>query len=457
MDKLEQVLELNWLNFQNLFIERLLVREGKGRPNPSTTSVTPLPSQKIIGPEIEISRNYHETLLNASKSMIRFKSPEHLIKMIGRLIDKEVKVEHTGILMYKEEKNSYVLIDSKGEVGKKLPVGFIRFTVDSALISMFEEGKNFLLSNSGAVIYDDLKLALENINIITNDAGFRSLLEGVRKEMDMVKAAICVPCYFKRRLLGVLILGRKLSVEKFTKDEMHLFVTLANDVAMAITNSQLIKSLQKRVKEVEESFSREHRLFIQTAIALATAIDARDSYTQGHSERVTSFSMSILDEISYLPEIAKDRKFRENLHITSLLHDVGKIGIPDNILRKKGPLTFEERIEVSKHPIIGTTILFPIKELCPSIIKAVRNHQEWFNGEGYPDRLKGSDIPLLSRIIGVADAFDAMTSDRPYRPRLKLDIAVAELKKCSGTQFDPEIVTGFLRAYKKKSFLLQLD
>lgn len=455
MEELENFVDSNWLNFQNLFIERLMVKEGKVKPNTINNSAPSLPNVKFIKATENPANNYHETLLNASRSMIRFRSPEHLVKMISKLIDREVKVLHTGILVYQEDKNAYVLIDSKGESGKKIPIGFIRLTIDNALINLFEEGKNYLLSNSGAVIYDDLVLGLGNINFISNNLNFRTTLEKVKGEMDLLKASLAIPCYFKRKLLGVLILGKKVSGERFTRDEINLFVTLANDVAMAITNSQLIKNLQKRVKEVEESYKREHRLFIHTALALATAIDARDAYTQGHSERVTSFSMSILDEINYLPEVVKDRKFRENLHITALLHDVGKIGIPDNILNKRGSLTQDERQVVNKHPLIGTTILYPIKELAPTIIKAIRNHQEWFNGQGYPDRLKGKDIPILSRIIGVADAFDAMTSDRPYRSKLKLDLAMGELKKYSGVQFDPEVVSAFFRAYKKDSILLQ--
>lgn len=448
MDKFEQVIELNWLNFQNLFLERLMVKEGKAKPGAKSNAILSLLKEVPIKPE-KFPSNYQDTLLNASRSMIRFRRHEHLIKMINKLIDKEVKILHTGILLYKEEKNSYVLIDSRGMEGKKIPVGYVRLSVDNAIVNMFNEGKNFLLSNNGAVIYDDLKGILEKTNLLNNDLGFRAVLEKVKAEMELLNASLCVPCYFKRKLLGILVLGRKVSNERFTRDEINLFVTLANDVAMAITNAQLIKNLRERVKEVEESCNREHRLFIHTAIALAAAIDARDSYTQGHSERVTNFSMAIVDEISYIPEIASEKKFMENLHITGLLHDVGKIGIPDSILNKKGPLTPEERVQVNKHPIIGTTILYPIKELGSTIIKAVRNHQEWYNGQGYPDKLKGKNIPLLSRIISVADAFDAMTSDRPYRSRLKFETALDELKKCSGTQFDPEIVVAFLRVYKK--------
>jgi HD-GYP domain-containing protein (c-di-GMP phosphodiesterase class II) len=131
-----------------------------------------------------------------------------------------------------------------------------------------------------------------------------------------------------------------------------------------------------------------------------------------------------------------------------LLHDVGKIGIPDYILSKNGKLTPEEYEEIKKHSIIGATILHPIKELS-DVAREVRNHQECYDGSGYPDGLAGNNIPLVARIIAVADAFDAMTTNRPYRKRRTTEEAVQELKAKSGTQFDPIIVSAFLLAYEK--------
>jgi putative nucleotidyltransferase with HDIG domain len=233
---------------------------------------------------------------------------------------------------------------------------------------------------------------------------------------------------------------------------MGFFVTLANDAAMAIANAQLIENLQQKIEEVKELYVREHRIFIHTAIALAAAIDARDQYTHGHTERVTNYCLAIAKELEGVPEVSHYKNFRETLQISALLHDVGKIGIPDYILSKNGKLTPEEYEEIKKHSIIGATILHPIKELS-DVAKEVRHHQECFDGSGYPDGLAGNDIPLVARIIAVADAFDAMTTNRPYRRRKAVEEAVQELKAKSGTQFDSVIVSAFLLAYQKGNVL----
>ena len=153
-----------------------------------------------------------------------------------------------------------------------------------------------------------------------------------------------------------------------------------------------------------------------------------------------------------MPEIGRYRNFRETLQIAALLHDVGKIGIQDHILNKNAKLTPEEFEEVKKHSVIGATILHPIKEL-GDVVREVRHHQECYDGSGYPDGLKGANIPFIARIIAVADAFDAMTSNRPYRRRKEIEPAIQELKRASGTQFDPVIVSAFLLAYEKGAIL----
>lgn len=394
--------------------------------------------------------DYQAALEEASQSMIRFKKPEHLIKRIVHMIDKEVGVTHTAVLLYKEKKNSYVLIDSKGQEGKKIPVGYIRLTADNSLISVFTERSPVsILDSSGALVYGMVKKMLGDEKFLTENSNLVERLKGIKSQMELLQADICVPSYFKKKLLGILILGHKLSGKEFMRDELGFFLTLANNAAMAISNAQLIENLQEKVKEVEMLLDKSHRLFIHTSIALAAAIDARDPYTHGHTERVTAYSLAIAEELGDLPEISPFRNFKESLHIAALLHDIGKIGIPDNILKKNGKLTPEEYKKVKEHPAIGATILYPIKEL-GGIVDAVRSHQERFDGSGYPDGLKGKDIPLMARIIAVADAFDAITSSRPYRDKRTIEEAVSEIKKSSGTQFDPQIAEAFLGAYDKK-------
>lgn len=428
---------LDWASVQNKFFEKVT---NNSMPVPNSFNKN---TQGLI---------YQAALEEASKSMIRFKKPEYLIKRIVGIIDKEVGVSHTAVLLHKEKKDSYVLIDSSGEEDKKIPVGYIRLLSDNALISVFTQRELApLLDESGALVYAVVKRLADDKKFISENPNLAEKLENIKSQMELLQANICVPSYFKKKLLGILILGTRLSGKDFTRDEIGFFLTLANDAAMAISNAQLIESLQEKIKEIETLYEKSHRLFIHTSIALAAAIDARDPYTHGHTERVTAYSLAIAEEMEDSPEVKAFPNFRESLHISALLHDIGKIGIPDSILNKTGKLTDAEFEKIKEHPVIGATILYPIKEL-GAILSGVRSHQERFDGTGYPDRLKGEDIPLLARIIAVADAFDAITTSRPYRDKKSIEEAIAEIKRSSGTQFDPTITNAFLRAYEKKKF-----
>jgi hypothetical protein len=185
-------------------------------------------------------------------------------------------------------------------------------------------------------------------------------------------------------------------------------------------------------------FVEMREMFTQTIGALAEAVDKRDPYTSKHSQRVRSISVDI------------GRQMRvsagelEALEWGGLLHDVGKIGVPDNVLLKQGKLTREERITMNAHPVLGAQIIGPVDRLAPEL-PVIRHHHEWYNGSGYPDRLMGDEIPKLARILHVADAFEAMTADRPYRKALSTEQALAELRKFAGVQFDPEVVDAFVK------------
>ena len=431
------------------FVEKLAGQDG---------GIMPLGGNRIPFDDLSSAGNktpkadYQAFLENASRTMIRFKKPEHLIKMIVRTIDEQLKITHTAVLLYKEQKRAYILIDSKGTGGLKIPVGFIKLAVDNPLISVFTHKQSFFISETGVLRYDDVLAGLRSKELLEQQTGLYDKLLRIKKQMDLIKANLCVPCYFKKELLGILVLGEKISEEPFSREEMGFFVTLANDAAMAIANAQLIENLQGKIDEIKELYVREHRIFIHTAIALAAAIDARDPYTHGHTERVTNYCLAIAKELEGVPEIGHYKNFKETLQIAALLHDIGKIGIPDHILSKHNRLTPEEYEEIKKHAIIGATILNPIKEL-GDVVKEVRHHQECYDGSGYPDGLRGNDIPFIARIISVADAFDAMATNRPYRMKKTMEEAILELKKCSGTQFDPLIVSAFILAYEKGNII----
>ena len=436
----------SWDKFHNWFVEKLTDSYVEV-PSPETDKGDRATRPSVVKQPAP-KQGYQAFLETASRTMIRFKKPEHLIKMIVRTIDEQLKVTHTAVLLFKDAKQAYILIDSKGEEGLKIPIGFVKLAADNPLISAFSEKHSYLISETGILNYEDIINGLRNREILEKQPNLYDMLLAMKRQMDLLKAILCIPCYFKKDLLGILVLGEKISGESFSREEMGFFVTLANNAAMAIANARLIENLQQKIEEIKDLYVREHSIFIHTSIALAAAIDARDPYTHGHTERVTTYCLSISDELEGVPDMAAYKNFRETLQISALLHDIGKIGIPDHILNKGSRLTPEEFEEAKKHSIIGATILNPIKEL-GDVAREVRHHQECFDGSGYPDGLKGDEIPFIARIIAVADAFDAMTTNRPYRKKRAVEEAIAELKRCSGTQFDPIIVSAFLLAYEK--------
>jgi putative nucleotidyltransferase with HDIG domain len=186
-------------------------------------------------------------------------------------------------------------------------------------------------------------------------------------------------------------------------------------------------------------FVEMREMFTQTIESLANAVDKRDPFTSNHSKRVMLIAS----------DIGREMKCNENemeaLEWGGLLHDIGKIGVRDEILLKQEKLTREERIKMNAHPELGAEIISPVRKLAPEL-PIIRHHHEWYNGSGYPDRLIGDEIPWLARILHVADAFEAMTAQRPYRMTpLTVEQALSELRKFAGIQFDPAVVDAFVR------------
>jgi HD-GYP domain-containing protein (c-di-GMP phosphodiesterase class II) len=186
-------------------------------------------------------------------------------------------------------------------------------------------------------------------------------------------------------------------------------------------------------------FVEMREMFTQTIASLAQAVDKRDKFTSGHSLRVKEIAVDIGREMR-----VGEREL-EALEWGGLLHDVGKIGVPDNVLLKQDRLTRDERMVMNAHPVLGDEIIAPVAKLAAER-PIIRHHHEWYNGSGYPDRLIGDEIPKLARILHVADAFEAMTAARPYRMTpLTAEQALAELRKFAGIQFDPAVVDAFVK------------
>jgi len=237
-----------------------------------------------------------------------------------------------------------------------------------------------------------------------------------------LRSDLFVPIICKGKGVGLLQVG-SYRVAGYSHEDVKTIERLSCQIGIALENAHLLSDLEE--------------MFISVVTALSSAIDAKSSWTKGHSERVTRFALMIGDKMG-LSKPEKDR-----LRLGGLLHDVGKIGTYDVILDKPGSLSNEEFDMVKKHPGSGADILQPIKQF-KDIIPLIRHHHESWDGKGYPDGLKGNEIPLLARVLCVADSYDSMTADRPYRASPGLEYAKQEFRRCAGTQFDPEIVEAFL-------------
>jgi putative nucleotidyltransferase with HDIG domain len=235
-------------------------------------------------------------------------------------------------------------------------------------------------------------------------------------------SVLCAVLRTPRKRLGVLHLDRSYWQKPFTEDDLHLADALAANVSAGIESAQLLR--------------KQRDLFFNTITILAQAVELRDQYTGGHTVRVTRYSLLLAEQLSVS---AADVQL---LRIGTPLHDIGKIGIDDAILRKAGRLTPEEFEIMKSHTVKGAAILGTVPDLVPAL-PIVRSHHEQWNGKGYPDALAGENIPRLARIVAVCDAFDAMTSDRPYRKGLPVEVAFGEVEKQSGQQFDPECAAAF--------------
>jgi putative nucleotidyltransferase with HDIG domain len=238
-------------------------------------------------------------------------------------------------------------------------------------------------------------------------------------------AALCVPLVSSEGVIGSICVGSRDRAFRFSSDDVRLLSTIANHVTIAIGNIELFLSLQEA--------------YLATVRSLAAAVDAKDSFTRGHSDRVALYAKAIADKL----ELSGDQCTA--LEMAAYLHDIGKIGIREAILLKPGKLDAEEMGQMRHHPLIGANILRPVAFPWP-IAPVVRHHHEHFDGRGYPAGLKGEEIPLLARILTVADAYEAMTSDRPYRPGRTEDEAIEELHRCENTHFDARIVEAFIAA-----------
>ncbi|HZY31299.1 MAG TPA: HD domain-containing phosphohydrolase [Candidatus Methylomirabilis sp.] len=236
---------------------------------------------------------------------------------------------------------------------------------------------------------------------------------------------IAAPLISGDRVMGVITLCERRGEDEFKRQDADTLGLLARQAALALDHANLYRRAQES--------------YLQTTLSLVAAIEAKDRYLRGHAERVKNYSMAIARELEF------DEKRVDSIRIAAELHDVGKVGIDLSVLNRSGPLTATELAQMRRHPEVGRDIVKPLTSL-KEVGEYILQHHEWFNGAGYPSGLAGEQILLEARILAIADAFDAITSKRPYRPRRSAQDACVELRACAGTQFDPPLVEVAVRA-----------
>jgi putative nucleotidyltransferase with HDIG domain len=336
---------------------------------------------------------------------------ERAITVITRLLQCEV----ASLLLVDELTDELYFEVALGEKGKR---------VKEIRLKKGEGIAGWVVTNNQPVLIDDVKSDPRHSGRFDDRSKFQT------------RSMICVPMVIKNKVVGVLQAINKLGDAGFSQTDLDLLISLSHEVAIAVDNARLYNELRET--------------FYQTAEALADAIEKRDPYTGNHTRRVMHYSMAI-SRFMDLTEVEI-----ENLRLAAILHDIGKIGVEDSVLRKDGELNDEEYEKIIRHPEIGVDILGHIKRL-EGVIPGMKSHHERIDGTGYPEQIKDGDIPLIAKIIAVADTFDAMTTDRPYRSALTDRQAMEELKRFVGTQFDRAVVNAFIKSYEKGYIAKSVD
>ena len=360
-------------------------------------------------------------------ALSKVKDPNELFVFIENKVVSFFGLSSLSVFGLNNSGEMYTCIDSlaaTSDMSKILKT--INFNLDNPIIKNLLDTQELI----------SVKEISKNITYALTDTR-RKLLFSLNDELTKIKAKVCIPGFVENKLLLIFVLGEKASQEEFNSEELELFSLLAKKSAKIIDSYNLLK------EKIE--------LFVQSMRITNDRLEKKDHYTRGHSHRVEEFSMimgkklqSELDKIPYGEII---------LYYAAEFHDVGKINTPDSILKKNGPLNKEEFTKIKEHPVDSVKILKPMKKWFGKVmLDAILYHHENYDGTGYPQGKKENEINILARIIRVADSFDAMITDRPYRKALIQHQALLELKNGKGTQFDPKVVDVFLEAYREGLF-----
>lgn len=289
-----------------------------------------------------------------------------------------------------------------------------------------------------------LTSGLSRLNADDRNPHFADFLNRHHDELKSQGIELVIPMVVRGELTGLVLLGAKASGDAFTEDDLEVIRAMVRHVGAGIHAHRLFDQVEQRAEENRRLYDELRAIYRDTVRAFAAAIDIKDKYTQGHSERVGKYSEIIARELGW-----KDEEV-EGIAIAGYLHDIGKLVVERDIINAPYKIDAKQSSELNRHPTAGFEILAPIQHPYADIPLTAKYHHERMDGRGYPDGLSGEQIPLGARIVTLADSFDAMTTDRPYKTRRFFAEVIEDFRRNTGKQFDPQVVLALCRALLKE-------
>ena len=370
-------------------------------------------------------------------------STQKLIHTFGALADLGQEIAGTGDFTEMVRTSMHLLLGTlalrRGAVVECSGPGPLRCV---AIWGMGDQALNgFEISHSemdcflASGITDSVVSNTATVNIFVNRQRERLVNEGIE---------LAVPMIVRGEVTGLVLLGGKASGEEFSNEDFETIRAMVRHIGVGIHTHRLLEQLAQRAEENRKLYDDQRTIYRDTVRAFATAIDIKDKYTQGHSERVGKYSEIIAREMGWSEDEV------EGIQIAGYLHDIGKLIVDRDIINAPYRIDAKSSSELNRHPNAGYEILAPIRHPYADIPFMAKHHHERLDGRGYPDGLIDHQIPVGTKIVSLADAFDAMTTDRPYRRRRSFEDVVVDLRENSGTQFDGKVVAAFARAILKE-------
>ena len=370
-------------------------------------------------------------------------STQKLIHTFGALADLGQEIAGTGDFSEMVRTSMHLLLGTlalrRGAVMECVDAGPLRCAAIWGLGDQFLSGFEIDEAEKDAFLTGDTADFLVRNNATSNLFMNRHRDELVRNGVELV-----LPMIVRGEVTGLILLGGKASGEEFSCDDFDTIRAMVRHIGVGIHTHRLLEQIAQRAEENRRLYDESRAIYRDTVRAFAAAIDIKDKYTQGHSERVGKYSEIIAREMGWSEEEV------EGIQIAGYLHDIGKLVVDRDIINAPYNIDAKNSSELNRHPSAGYEILAPIRHPYADIPLMAKHHHERLDGRGYPDGLTDEQIPMGAKIVSLADSFDAMTTDRPYRRRRSFEDVVRDLRENSGKQFDGKVVTAFARAILKE-------